>query len=249
MTHYCPTPDILYRNDIEHGTIDTLSFKSTELGRTHPLFVYLPPGYKSSRRKLPTIWVMDGGEYLTLGLMNNVLDNLIADKRIGSVIAVFVDPRTDIRDSGTSMRMHDYTMSDTFVTALTAELRPRLLQNYRISDEPMQSAIMGASLGGLIATYAGFTRPEIFGAVAAQSPTYWWKDEELMHMIESTQRKKLRFYIDTGTIRDAQEESRKMKRMLREKGYAVEYAEYPEGHNWVNWRARLDEILIWFVGN
>jgi enterochelin esterase-like enzyme len=39
-----------------------------------------------------------------------------------------------------------------------------------------------------------------------------------------------------------------MKAVLEQKGYDLTYAEYPESHNWVNWRARLDDILECFWG-
>jgi len=248
MEKYRSPKEIEFNRDIPHGTIDTIAFKSAILGRTHPVFVYLPPTYKRSRDRFPTIWVTDGGEYLTLALMNNVLDNLIAEERIRPVVAVFIDPRTDVRDSGTSTRMYDYTMSDTFVTALTLELRPRLLKKYRISEAPGQTAIMGASLGGLIATYVAYKHPDIFGLVAAQSPSYWWSEGRVIKLLKEGPMRSLKFYIDTGTIRDAEIEARKMKSILEEKGYPLVYSEYPEGHNWANWRARIDDILMYFWG-
>ncbi len=248
MPRYTPPKDIEYRANIPHGTVDTLSFKSKLLGRSHPVFVYLPTGYKNARKKFPCIYVTDGGEYISLALMLNVLDNLIADKRIEPVVGIFVDPRTDIRDIQTSKRMYDYSMSDTFVNALVHELRPRLLKKYKLTTKPDQTAIMGASLGAVISTYAAYTHPEVFGLCAVQSPSFWWKDEAIIKLIQSGPRKSIKFYIDTGTIRDALPHAFTMKNVLHSKGYQVMYAEYPEGHNWVNWRARLDDILIYFWG-
>jgi enterochelin esterase family protein len=248
MPGYHPSAEIAYRPNIPHGKIDTLEFKSSLLGRTHPVFVYLPPTYPSLTEDYPSIWVTDGGEYLSLALMNNVLDNLLAEARIRPVIAIFIDPRTNVRDSGTSKRMQDYAMRDTFITALTTELAPRLLRKYRIIGDPRQTAIMGASLGGLIATYAAVTRPDMFGLVAAQSPAYWWNQGAIFQLVRSSQKEDIRFYIDTGTIRDARAESLEMKAALLEQGYEVMYAEYPEGHNWVNWRARIGDILTFFWG-
>jgi enterochelin esterase family protein len=142
--------------------------------------------------------------------------------------------------------MLDYAMSDTLVDAFVHELRPVLVKKYRLSEKPSDTAIMGASLGGLIATYAGLTRPDVFGVVAAQSPAYSWRNGQIMAVARQHEKNNIRFYIDTGTIRDARDESLKMKAVLEQRGYDVEYAEYPEGHNWVNWRARLDEILLFF---
>jgi len=248
MPRYSPPQEIGYRPDIPHGTIDTLYFKSRLLGRTHPIFIYRPPRYDSLAQPLPSLYVTDGGEYLTLALMSIVLDNLIADKRISPVVGIFIDPRTDIRDAKTSMRMHDYTMSDTFVSFLTTELLPKIKEDHRLDERPGQTGIMGASLGGLIATYASFRRPDVFGLCAAQSPAYWWKDEVMIKTMAGSSRRPVKFYIDTGTIRDAQVHARKMKQLLEEKGYELKYGEYPEAHNWSNWRARVDDILECFWG-
>lgn len=249
MPLYTVPPEIEYRPDIPHGRLDSLGIQSKILRRSHPLFVYLPPDYGTSRKnRYPSIYVTDGGEYLTLAKMKNVLDNLIADNRIRPVIAIFLDPRTDISNAETNMRMKDYALSDSFVTFVTKEVRPTLLKKYRINPRPPDTAIMGASLGGLISTYAAFTRPDIFGLCAAQSPSYWWKNDTVITMVARSPRKNIRFYLDTGTIHDAQEKARLMKSVLLEKGYLVHYEEHPESHNWANWRARISHILTYFWG-
>jgi enterochelin esterase-like enzyme len=248
MPAYRPPGEILVRTGIPHGTIDTLSFTSRILGRTHPVFVYRPPGYSRSRSRYPVLYVTDGGEYLSLALMNTILDNLLADDQIVPVVAVFIDPRTDVGDSRTSMRMSDYTMSDAFVNALIRELRPRLMRRYRLRTDSHQTGIMGSSLGALIATYAAFTHPEIFGICAAQSPAYWWKNGRMITMIRQSTRRDFRLYIGTGTIRDAREYAGRMRDVVRAKGYRCHYEEHPEGHNWANWRARIRSILTLFWG-
>jgi len=248
MPGYSPPKEIQHREEIHHGSLDTLSLHSKTLGRTYPVFVYRPHGFARSHGKLPVIFVTDGGEYLSLGLMHNVLDNVIAEKRIPPIVAVFIDPRTNIRDSRTSRRMTDYAMSDSFVTFLVTEVRSRLMKTYRLTSDAGQTAIMGASLGGLIATYASYCRPDVFGLCAVQSPSYWLKDKAIIRLIKEGKKKAVRFYIDTGTIRDSQMEARAMRDVLHEKGYICHYAEYPEGHNWANWRARIANILTTFWG-
>lgn len=248
MPRYSPPQEIAYRSGIAHGTIDTMVFTSKVLGRTHPVYIYLPQRYRASRKSYPSIYVTDGGEYISLALMLNVLDNLIAGKRIPPIIGVFIDPRTDGKSAGTSTRMKDYAMSDSFVNALANELRSRLTKKYRISSDASQTAIMGASLGGLIATYAALTRPDVFGLCAAQSPAYWFKDSSIFTIAREGHRKDVRFYIDTGTIRDARPDAVRMRDLLVSKGHEVHYGEYPESHNWGNWRARISTILTYFWG-
>lgn len=248
MPAYSPPPEIEYGSGIPHGTVDAFSIKSSILKRTHPVFAYTPPGYNKSKHPYPTMYVTDGGEYISLALMLNVLDNMIAEKRIQPIIAIFIDARTDVQDSETSKRMTDYMMNDRFVNFLISELRPKITRRYRTSQSPEQTAIMGASLGGLIATYAAYTRPDVFGLCAAQSPAYWMTEGAMTRMISRGPKKPIKISIDTGTIRDAQDEARRMKKALKRKRYTFRYTEHPESHNWVNWRARIAEILTFFWG-
>ncbi len=139
-------------------------------------------------------------------------------------------------------------MRDSFVTFIIEEVRGQLLRKYKMNRRPELTAIMGASLGGLISTYAAFTRPDVFGLAAAQSPAFWWRNDSLITMINSSPRKHVKFYIDTGTIRDTQEKASEMASVMSAKGYQVHYEEHPEGHNWINWRSRISHILTYFFG-
>jgi enterochelin esterase family protein len=233
---------------VPHGSIDTISFTGPVSGRRTSAYVYVPPGYRSGTDRYPVLYVTDGGEYLSRAGMNAVLDNLIAEGEIVPLIAVFLEPRSDPADPRTNTRMSDYALNDSFIGALSGELRPFLLRRYRMLDGPRNTAIMGASMGGLIATYAAFMHPETFGLCAAQSPSYQWGNDTLITMIRSGPAKDFRIYLSTGTIRDAERRARIMRDIMREKGYAITYAEYPESHNWLNWRGRLGDILRTFWG-
>ncbi len=233
---------------VPHGSIDTTSFTGRAPGRRTTVYVYLPQGYRSGTKTYPVLYVTDGGEYLSRANMNVVLDNLIAQGEIVPLIAVFLEPRSDPADPRANTRMSDYALNDNFIDALSGDLLPFLLKRYRMLDGPRNTAIMGASMGGLIATYAAFRHPETFGLCAAQSPSYQWGNDTLITMIRSGPVKDFRMYLCTGTIRDAERRARIVRDIMREKGYAVTYAEYPESHNWLNWRGRLGEILRTFWG-
>jgi enterochelin esterase-like enzyme len=57
----------------------------------------------------------------------------------------------------------------------------------------------------------------------------------------------LRWFLHTGNVHDAEEETRKMLTVLNLKGYDVTYRETSESHNWANWRGQYAEIIRWFV--
>jgi enterochelin esterase family protein len=233
---------------VGHGTIEVLEVSSTLLKRSHPVFVYLPHGYGRSQRHYPSLYVLDGGDYLSLGMMATVLDNMIADGRIRPLVGVFVEPRTDVTRPGTTKRTTDYGLNELFVAHLTRELRPMLENRYSLSRSARNRGIMGASLGGLLATYAAYTCPHVFSFSGAQSPAYWWKQNAIIKMIAQGRVKPIRFYLDTGTIQNSLESTRAMREILKKRGYHCAYAEHPEGHNWGNWRTHIPNLLEYFWG-
>ncbi len=247
MPEYLPPPEIEYRRNIPRGTIDTLVFRSATLGRSHPVYIYLPHDYVISGQ-YRTLYVADGADYLLRAHMKNILDNLIAGGRIPGIVVVFLDPRTDPARPETNMRMVDYGISDEFNTYLATELRDTLMSLYSLHPSPDNTGVMGASLGGLAATYAAWKRDDVFGLCGVQSPAYQWKNDTLLTMIAGSPRKEVLFHINTGTLHDAEARSRQMTAILSQKGYRFRYTEHPEGHNWGNWRARIPDILTFFWG-
>ena len=178
--------------------------------------------------------------------MNIVIDNLLATKKIQPVIGVFIDPRTELSDPSTNQRMKEYSANDAYLDFLEKELSPYLAKHYNTLEQSQSRMIMGASMGGLIATYAALVRPEFFPNCAAQSPAYKQADSAVIKLLRKTKLTKIKAWIETGTINDTQSEANLVYELLRRSGATVKYSEYPEGHNWSNWRARLAQILEHF---
>lgn len=246
---YTPPPDIVRRENVPRGKIDTLTFSSRHLTTRHPLYVYTPASQDRPAGGYPVLVVLDGGGYLDLASFDIVLDNVIAEGRITPVIAAFLDPRTGLTPAEPDMRMSHYALNDSFIKALADDLLPLLAAGYGTSRRPEDTGILGASLGGLTATYAAILKPEAFGLCAAQSPSYWWEQGRLFALVEENPPVRTRFWIDSGTINDAAAKARQMSTLLSGLGCHVTYSEFPEGHNWGNWRARLAPLLEHFWGS
>ncbi|MBI5216394.1 MAG: hypothetical protein HY960_11635 [Ignavibacteriae bacterium] len=242
---YHPPKDIEHQQRVARGKIDTMYVESKLLNRRIPTFIYTPVGV-SKETRLPTLFVTDGGEYISLGKMTNVLDNLIAERRIKPVLVVFVDPRSDLTDQRTNHRREDYTANDSFLDFIEHELAQKIERSYPATHSAKDRYIMGASLGGLISTYMVMLRSHFIKNCAAQSPAYNQANKAIMKLFDQMIRLDVNVYIDTGTINDTQEEAKTVSQLLQEKGATVTYAEYPEGHNWSNWRARIDDVLEYF---
>lgn len=247
MPAYIPL-DYSNAEDIPAGKLDTMWIVSKHLGRRHPVIVYTPAGTKAMKGA-QSLWVTDGSDYIRLSEITRIMDILIFSRKVKPVYGIFVDPRVVFDQDSTNKRMTEYSANPHYIDFLQFEVQPVVAKRYGISKRASDKVIMGASMGGLISTYALLTRPEMFAKCASQSPAYRQGDSAVFTLARNTRlRKDLQFYIDTGTIHDTQDDARPVQALLKERGFNVEYAEYPEGHNWKNWRSRIPRILTKFFG-
>ncbi|MDD2798837.1 MAG: alpha/beta hydrolase-fold protein [Bacteroidales bacterium] len=240
-----------YVNERTSGNKGTLSpnqkIHSDSLNYDINYKVYLPNGYVRSE-KYPVLFTTDGQEYSDkqLGATTIVADNLLMDNKIKPIIIVFVDPRDPI--TATNKRMTEYVNNRKFTAFLAVELYNKIKTDYSIIDTPEQTAILGTSLGGINSAFTGILRPDVFGLIGIQSPAFWYYPD-IHNLYASTPTKKLKIYMDTGTIYDTQADALQMENTMSSKGYQLQYGEYDEGHSWANWRARIDDILLYFFAH
>ncbi|MBI3482562.1 MAG: hypothetical protein HY015_06240 [Bacteroidetes bacterium] len=240
--------ELLVNNNVPHGTVKhDLLINSKILGYQLTYSVYLPDGYEKME-KLPTVYVTDGYEYLhpKLGNMATVLDNLIAEKKIKPIAAIFIDHREPINRSN-NKRMQELAMNSSYLDFFIKELIPHIEKRYPIISDFSQRAIMGTSMGGLTSTYFAFARPDVFGMAGIQSPAFWTKPQ-IYQLCSNPANPKMKISMTAGLINDTSKESRKMKEILAASSCEFHYREVNEGHSWGNWRNLIDDVLIDLFG-
>ena len=207
--------------------------------------VYLPQGY-AKLKNLPVIYVTDGHEYLDdqKGSMVIVLDNLIAKNKIKPVIAVFIDPR-DPDTLSYNKRESQFLINEKYLNFVSKELVKRIDSVYKTNKNPDDRAILGTSYGGVCATYFGLMRSNVFHLAAIQSPAYWGAPK-LQEIYKNLPKLPLKIFMSTGTVNDGEMLTRMVKDMFEKNGYEIMYKEVSEGHSWGNWRALIDDMLIYF---
>ena len=150
---------------------------------------------------------------------------------------------------------------------LTEELLPWVRGRYRVTDDPARTVVGGASFGGLAAAYAALERPDVFGNVLSQSGSYWWSPpgdagcEWLTRRYAERPRAPLRFSLEVGLLEDRfarpagclgdpgqLRANRRLRAVLRAKGYPVRYAEFCGGHHFLCWRGTLADGLLALLG-
>jgi enterochelin esterase family protein len=140
-------------------------------------WIYVPAGYDP---KVPvTLMVFqDGGITLARdsgSKILNVVDNLIALKKIPFMICIFVNPGTMDGSVGNpdSMRSVLYdTVSDRYPRFLRDELLPEISTHYTIHKDAYSHAIIGFSSGGNSSFNAAWQLPDAFSRVVSGIGSY-----------------------------------------------------------------------------
>lgn len=221
--------------------------RATALGNTREVLVYVPPRYDDgSCTKLPSVVFHDGNESITRGDFAGAADALYRARPELSALLVFVGlPSQDVRSMeygfGDGYRAKDY------VAFLADELAPAVSARFRLCTARAARGISGASLGGLVSTYAAFERAGTWGWVGAQSASFFWGDEALIARAKSDAPVPTRFYLDSGCPNDNCEVTTRMASTLVDAGYEVKRVTAAGAkHEWSAWNARLGEMLTHF---
>lgn len=222
-----------------------INSSSQNLGYQVRYRVYTPANYHNLA-KLPVVYVTDGHEYSDdrLGAMLTVMDNLIHQNRIKPIIAVFIDPRDPA--TGNNRRTIEYKANIKFANFVADELVPTIDQFYNTDSSAWKRAILGTSLGGWNSAFFGLMRHDRFKLIGIHSPAF---DNAILQNYQNSPKLPLKVFMSTGTIFDTQMQARSMKAILEEKGYPLRYIEVNQGHSWGNWRALIDEPLLYFFGH
>src|SRR4051812_24380795 len=132
------------------------------------VWVYIP---KQVQPNAPFMVVQDGHSYIKR--MANILDNMIAAKRIPAMIVIL--PDSGGSDAQGSERGLEYdTMSDRYSNWVESELLPAVEKNYGVTltKDPEGRAAMGGSSGAIAAFTMAWTHPERYHKVLSYSGTF-----------------------------------------------------------------------------
>lgn len=161
----------------------SLTMESKILGQTRRINVHLPPGYATSGKTYPVLYLLDGGEKEDFPHIAGLaqLGELSWTYREIIVVGIEgVDRRHDLtHPTSVAKEKADYPTtggSAAYRRFLAEELKPWVAARYRVSGE---SAIIGESLAGLFVVETFLKQPTLFDAYIAASPSLWWSDQAL----------------------------------------------------------------------
>ncbi len=163
------------QEDIPHGKIDSISYKSKTVGTTRKALVYTPPKY-SKTKKYPVLYLLHGiggdeKEWLRGGKPQVILDNLHAEGKIEPMIVVMPNGRA-MKDDRAVGNIFDSTKVEAFANFegdLLNDLVPFVEKNYPVMKNRENRAIAGLSMGGGQTLNFGLGNLDTFSWVGAFS--------------------------------------------------------------------------------
>jgi enterochelin esterase-like enzyme len=167
--------------DVPHGEIRTLLYRSKSNGVTRELNVYVPPGYDQARgRRYPVLYLLHGfandhHSWHRYGRANDILDNLLAKGSIAPFLVVMPlgyggalvnGDGTGIAPAGAGAPRGDPAL---YERDLLEDIIPMIDGKYRTLADRKHRAIVGFSMGGGQAGRYGLRHLETFSTVGIMS--------------------------------------------------------------------------------
>lgn len=163
------TPQFYEPRRVPHGTVHRTSYESRTLGAEMSISVYTPPGYETSTARYPVLYLLrpggrSGVTYWTrFGLLDVILDNLIADQKVRPMVVVMPSGYPQPSDRDDFAEQSEYVENnERFAEDLFNDLIPFIERTYRAVTDADGRAIAGASMGGLQALSIGLANPDRF---------------------------------------------------------------------------------------
>src|SRR3954452_15856688 len=150
-SHHAPPGFDSMRNDIPHGTIDTITYVSKTVGTNRRALIYTPPGF-SKKKKYPVLYLLHGiggdeKEWLTGGNPQVILDILYAENKLQPMIVVMPNGRAmkDDRAVGNVFDSAKVQAFANFEKDLLNDLIPFVEKKYPVLKDREHRAIAGLS--------------------------------------------------------------------------------------------------------
>jgi predicted alpha/beta superfamily hydrolase len=175
--------------DIAPPIPQKLVVHSNILNEDRVIWVRTPHGYESGKDPLPVLYLTDGPGHINE--IGSTIDFLVDNGRMPPLIVVGIantDRTHDLtpthssdKDSSGKEALPTSGGGDHFFDFIQTELMPEIEKRYRTAPYKL---FAGHSLGGLMAIHILTSRPDMFQAYIAVSPSLWWDHQHTLHQAQ-----------------------------------------------------------------
>ena len=248
--------------DVPHGNVEQIWYRSGATGKDRRLSVYLPAAY-DGKKKFPVLYLLHGSggdenAWLELGKTARIMDNLIA--RGEAVPMIVVMPNGNIGVQAAPGETPDNlafrpVMSNEIPSsykngtyeASFGEIVSFIDSRYKTVRNRQSRAVAGLSMGGFHSLYISLNHPDLFswtGLFSAGLVPQFTSELD----VYSNREAKLRayqkkgcnlFWIAIGKEDFLYDVNAVFRTELDALGFPYEYHESSRGHLWCNWRQYL----------
>ena len=248
--------------DVPHGNVEQIWYRSGATGKDRRLSVYLPAAY-DGEKKFPVLYLLHGSggdenAWLELGKTARIMDNLIA--RGEAVPMIVVMPNGNIGAQAAPGETPDNlafrpVMSNEIPSsykngtyeASFGEIVSFIDSRYKTVRNRQSRAVAGLSMGGFHSLYISLNHPDLFswtGLFSAGLVPQFTSELD----VYSNREAKLRayqkkgcnlFWIAIGKEDFLYDVNADFRTELDALGFPYEYHESSRGHLWCNWRQYL----------
>jgi len=250
--------------------MDNLKVDSKILKMERNYAVYLPPGYETSERSYPVLYLLHGATdnhtgWVQFGEVLHITDKAIADGIATPMIIIMPDADTKVMGY---YNVPDWNYEDFFFN----ELVPHVEKKYRIKGTKRFRAVAGLSMGGGGSFMYALRHPEMFSSACPLSAYVGpltleqtksslkrtipevtddqveahfnnYNALNLLAKADVKDVKSVRWYIDCGDDDFLYEGNSLMHIEMKKKNIPHEYRVRDGAHNWTYWRDALPEVL------
>ncbi|HSB91977.1 MAG TPA: alpha/beta hydrolase-fold protein [Flavitalea sp.] len=231
---------------------------------------------EGDRDQLNLLLLNDGADVEKLNAFSTV-DSLFNAREIGPTVVVSIDVADRMQEYGVAGKP-DFgkrgTKADNYDAFINNELLPYIKKKTE-TRKFRETAIAGASLGGLSAFDIGWNHADKFDAVGVFSGSFWWRDKDVSDSSYSNDNNRIvisklktsrktpttRFWFYAGkkeetsdrdkdgiidVIDDTKDVIRTMVEMRKMNPSQITYKESAIGeHDWPYWAAAFPEFVTW----
>ena len=255
--------DLYTVNDVDHGTVSKRWYDSPGLKMDRRLTIYTPPGYENSTSSYPVLYLLHGAggdeeAWISLGRTAQIMDNLIAQKKITPMIVVMPNGNV-IQDAAPGEGNKGFykpsfmipgTMNGSY-EANFMDIINFVESNYRVKATKSNRAIAGLSMGGFHSMHISRYYPNTFDYVGLFSAAIMPREDAsgaaVYKNIDSTLKTQNNngfklYWIAIGKTDFLYKANEEFRAKLDGIGMPYQYRESDGGHIWKNWRIYLSEF-------
>ncbi len=257
------------KNDVAHGTVTKIWYKSEVLGFQRRVYVYTPAGYESGTQKYPVFYLLHGAggdedAWTNMGRAAQIMDNLIAQGKSKPMIVVMTNGNANqagaqnevlpIPSTGEQGMASYQRYAGKFEEHLVKDVIPFVEKNFRTLTGKDNRAIAGLSMGGAHTQTITNNNPGMFGYIGVYSMGIMnmgpqTQDAEKIEQERITKLTALKnsgyklYWIAVGKDDFVYKGVITLRETLDKVGLKYIYRESTGGHTWANWRIYLSEFV------